>query len=133
MATTPGAVFTYGAALTNTQQRLGYLVNQIESFPTLGTTPPTAPFIGNNADRVGLIIVNVSLNPVFIGVSQATVQATNGILLNPSGGAVTMQVRDDWTLPSSAWWGEATGGSAQIYVLELIGWKALPPGTVPGV
>lgn len=126
------AGFTFGAALTNTQQRLGYIINEVESNPLITVGAPTAPFLPQNADRVGLIIVNTSINTAFIAVSQAEVNNVFGILLSPNGGSVTMQVRDDWTLPSRAWWGTASGGSAQMYVLELIGVRALPPNFGPG-
>lgn len=125
--------FKFGAALTAVQSKLGYLLNIVESDPLLGTSNPTAPFLPNNADRVGLIIVNTSVNQCFVGLSQSQIVNLFGILLNQNGGSVTMQVNDDFTLPSHDWWGIAIGAPSQLYVVELIGIKALPPNTVPGV
>lgn len=126
------AGFTFGAALTNTQQRLGYIINEVESSPTALSTVPATQILTQNADRVGLIIVNISINTCFVGTIQANVTNAVGILLSPNGGSITMQVRDDWTLPSRSWFGLGSGGNAQLYVLELIGVKALAPNTVPG-
>lgn len=132
MATTPnGSLAAYGAALTYTQKLLGYIVNEVESFPGVPATSPTAPFIPQNGDRVGLLIANVGLQTVYVGLSSA-VGAANGFLLVPNGGAIAINAKDDFTLTSRAWWSFATPSPSSLYVLELIGVRALPVGVGVG-
>lgn len=134
MATTvtPAPTLKFGAALTYVQNLLGYLVNEIDEVFTLQITNPTVPFIQQNGDRLGLVIVNTSTNPAFIGLSSAVGPSNQGIYLPASGGSISMDARTDFTLPTRAWWGIATGGITVIYVLEIIGVKALPPGAFGG-
>ena len=128
----PTSGYTFGAALTWTQQEYGYLCHEVESFPNLPFPAAVSQqIVTQNGDRLGLVIVNVSINPVFIGLSNA-VASNNGILLSPSGGSISTNVRQDETLPSRAWFGIATTAPVSLYVLEIIGWKKLPSGYVPG-
>ena len=130
LPTTP-AGYTFGAALTWVQKEYGYLINEVESFPGSPSTPPTSPFVPNNGDRLALAVVNIGISNVYIGLS-AGVSGGNGILLVANGGSFTIDVRRDMTLPSRAWWTVSSGTPNPLYVLELIGVRALQPGTVPG-
>lgn len=105
-----------GAARYFTEQQLGGPTRENESNPTAGVTQTSA--VGNNGDRVGLIIVNQGANDVFIAL--AAPSATNGIRLSASGGNVSMNVRDDFTLPARQWFMIAPTGSSAVYVLEEI-------------
>lgn len=117
-----------GAALNFVQVYLGYLINEVESFPTLNTGNPTAPFLAGNADRVGLLFCNFGNNLVQLSTNPS-VLTSGGILLNSNGGIISMNVRDDFTLPARAWWGAATSVAQAIYVLELIAAAPLPAVT----
>lgn len=128
---TPAPNPKFGAALTFVQNFLGYLVNEVESFPTIPASSPTSPFLASNGDRVGLLIANTGLNNAFIGLGP-TVGSNFGFLLVANGGAIAFNVRDDFTLTTRAWWGASIGASNIFYVLELIGVKALGPGTFGG-
>jgi hypothetical protein len=133
MAAPPTTEYTFGAALTWTQGEYGYLIQEVETFPTLGlVTAPAANVVGNNGDRLALVIVNVSVNDIYVSIAPS-VNIGFGIKLLASGGSLTMNVRQDLTLPSRAWFGISAGlTTATIYVLELIGWRKLPPGFMPG-
>lgn len=133
MATSPNGApnVKFGAALTFVQQFLGYLVNEVESFPTIPASSPTSPFLPQNGDRVGLLIANTGLNNAFIGLGP-TVGGNFGFFLVANGGAIAFNVRDDFTLTTRSWWGASIGASNIFYVLEIIGVKALGPGTQAG-
>lgn len=117
-------VRTTGAARFGTEVLLGGPCRETESNPTIQTTPTVV--VKGNPDRVGLIIINLGANDVFIALNN-TVSTTNGIKLPNSGGNVTMTLRDDFTLPSREWDGIASGGTSAVYVLEEIQDVNLPP------
>ena len=128
MATSPiVAAPAFGAALTVVQNIFGYIINEVESFPSIATTSPTAPFIPQNGDRLGLVLVNTAVNQMFVGLSPA-VGSLDGIVLSPNGGAIAMNVRDDMTLTTRAWWALSITAPGILYVLEIIGVKAVGPG-----
>lgn len=133
MAASPnGSAFRFGAALSVVQNLFGYLINEVESFPTITTGTPTSPFITQNADRLGLVIANTGLNVAYVGLS-SLVGSNFGFLLTANGGSISLNIRDDLTLTTRAWWGAAVGASDVLYVLELIGVKPLAVGATPGV
>lgn len=110
-----------GAALEFTEIDLGGPVVEQESFPVCQlTVTDIAP---GNGDRVGLVIMNLGANPVYISLSPSVGPAA-GLLLSANGGLTTMAVRDDFTLPSRAWKMISTGGTSQMYILELIRFSA---------
>lgn len=107
----------FGAARAYTEDQLGGPCNELESNPTVQTT--VGILIGGNADRVGLVIVNQGANDVFISLS-AGVSTSNGIRVGANGGSATLNVRDDFTLPSRTWYAIANGGTSAVYVLEEV-------------
>ena len=113
---TPNTKVAIGAARQYTQDQLGGPCVENESAPTSTATVSVA--VDGNGDRVGLLIVNLGSNVVYIGLSSA-VSATNGIELAGSGGLASFDVRDDFTLPSRRWWCISPTGSSQLYVLEI--------------
>jgi hypothetical protein len=114
-----------GAALDYTSRFLGGLVLEQESFPVISFT--ATPIVGNNPDRVGLLLMNSGGVPVFIGLG-SSLSTVQGQFLTPNGGALSLTVTDDFTLPSRAWFGIVTSGSTQLYVLEII--RILQPSQV---
>lgn len=127
MATTPNAALVkYGAALTYVQNLLGYIIDERDQTQGVAAATPTSPFVSQNGDRVGLLVANVGLQTVFIALSSA-VGSANGFQLQPNGGAIAFDARTDFTLTTRAWWAFATPSPSSIYILELIGVRALPP------
>lgn len=118
------AVRTTGAARWWTENQFGGPTRENETNPLIGTTATRV--IGNNPDRVGLIIVNLGANDVYIALNNS-VSTTNGIKLPAAGGNVTMTVRDDFTLPAREWDGIGNGGTSLLYVLEEIQDLTLQP------
>lgn len=106
-----------GAARAYTEQVLGGPINEIESNPTQGVA--AASLLLGNADRVGLLFVNLGANDVFIAISSA-VATTFGIRLTANGGNASFDVTEDFTLPTRQWFGIASGGSSAVYILEVV-------------
>lgn len=119
-----------GAARAQTERNLGGPCNEYDSYPTVLTT--VSIVIQANPDRVGLVVINNSTNQVFFGLNSA-VSATNGISLPASGGSMTLNVNDDFTLAARTWYGIAVGGTAAIYVLEIVRQDYYKPGLEPPV
>lgn len=114
-----------GAARVYTEVALGGPCVEQESNPTIGATVATvAP---NNPDRVGLTIINLGVNDLFIALNNG-VSAANGIKIAASGGNIAMSVRDDFTLPAREWDGICPGGNSSIYVLEEVRQIYTPAG-----
>ena len=74
----------------------------------------------NNPDRLALVFVNLSANPIYLGLSNL-VSAANGIYVGPNGGSVTMYWQEDFQMVGWAWWCIAPAGASACYSLEVIG------------
>lgn len=78
--------------------------------------------VPNNPDRLGLIIINLSANVIYMGFDNR-VATTRGIYLAPSGGQMVMNYKEDFELVGQEMWGLATGANSGIHVIEVIGVK----------
>jgi hypothetical protein len=105
-----------GAALQYAIDQLGGPLVENDSNPTVGNAVNN--FINGNGDRVGLVIVNLGANDLFISIDSG-VSSTNGIKLAALGGNVTLNLIDDLTLPTRAWYGIAPTGNTSVFVLEM--------------
>jgi hypothetical protein len=124
--------YTFGAALTWVQNEYEYLCHEVESGTTLfGGTGQATRIVANNGDRLELAIVVTGPAPVFVALT-GSFAAGDGILLGANGGAITINVRQDLTLPTREWFAQAAGPISSLYILEIIGWKRFPKGSVPG-
>lgn len=72
----------------------------------------------NNPRRVGVVLINLSVNNMYLGLSPG-VSAANGIFIAPGGGAVSMDLDSDFTLPSMEWWVIAAGAASPLYCLSV--------------
>lgn len=107
----------FGAARAFTEVALGGPCNEIESNPTAQTA--AGVLLQGNPDRVGLVMVNLGTNDVFVSLNSG-VSTSNGIRIAASGGNITMDVRDDFTIPSRTWYAIANGGTSAMYILEEV-------------
>jgi len=105
-----------GAAAEFLRNRYAGELSEDESTTTIGTT--VSEVVGSNPDRLGLLILNLSNNTVFVGIEN-NVSTTNGIRLGANGGSVAFNVTDDGMIQTRALYGIATGAGSQIYVLSL--------------
>ena len=113
-----------GAALDFTVKQLGGLVLEQESNPSISTSPVVV--VPNNPDRVALVMVNLGAGNVFVSLANVP-SASAGIFLGASGGSVTLNVRDDMTLPSRQWSAICpAGGPSVLEVIEYIRQVEIP-------
>jgi hypothetical protein len=71
-----------------------------------------------NPKRVGLVLVNLSGNAMYLGRG-ADVSAAKGIFLAAGGGNVAMNAKDDFILPAYEWWVIAPAGASNLYSLSV--------------
>jgi hypothetical protein len=106
----------YGAAAEFLRSRYKGELTEDETSVTVGTAVSTV--IGSNPDRLGLLILNLSANTVYVSIENS-VSATNGIRLGANGGSVALNVTDDGMIQTRTWYGLATGAGSSVYVLDL--------------
>ena len=118
----------YGAAAEFLRERYKGELTEDETSVTVGTAVSTV--IGSNPDRLGLLILNLSANTVYVSIDNS-VSATNGIRLGANGGSVSLNVTDDGMIQTRTWYGLAAGAGSSVYVLDLnrfIADRQLPVG-----
>lgn len=76
-----------------------------------------APF---NGDRVSLVFFNGSTTDMNLSVNQSNVVSGNGILLPAKTGFLSLNLHDDLTLVSAAWFAVGAIGAQTIQVYEVI-------------
>lgn len=91
-------------------------VNPITAVVALAATQ----ILGNNPNRLGLSIVNMSANVVYI-FTDNSVSANKGYILGPNGGSVAFDWRTDFSLISNEWWAIAVGGVSNVMCVGLVG------------
>ena len=106
----------YGAAAEFLRERYKGELTEDETSVTVGTAVSTV--IGSNPDRLGLLILNLSANTVYVSIDNS-VSATNGIRLGANGGSVSLNVTDDGMIQTRTWYGLAAGAGSSVYVLDL--------------
>ena len=72
----------------------------------------------NNPNRLAATIVNTSANTIVIKPSP-DVSLTNGIVLAPSGDAITLNYKEDFHMVGMAWYAIASGAASSIMVQSL--------------
>tara|TARA_Y100000758_G_scaffold302697_1_gene271315 strand:+ start:1375 stop:1752 length:378 start_codon:yes stop_codon:yes gene_type:complete len=106
----------YGAAAEFLRSRYKGELTEDETSVTVGTAAST--LITGDADRLGLLLLNLSSNTVYVSINN-DVSATNGIRLGANGGSVALNVTDDGMIQTRTWYGLATGAGSSMYILEL--------------
>lgn len=96
--------------------------SQVSPVAAVGVA--SIPVLPNHPDRVGFVMLNLSVNLIYISpVSPVAVPV--GILLPALGGGIAFSWDEDFELCSSAWYGIATVAGSAVYILEIIGEKAV--------
>lgn len=118
----------YGAAAEFLRSRYKGELSEDELSASIGTGVSTV--VESNPDRLGLLVLNLSANTVFVGIDN-TVSLTNGIRLGANGGSVAFNVTDDGMIQTRTIYGIADGAASTVYVLSLsrfIADRQLPDG-----
>lgn len=109
------------AALRFTEEELGGPCTEIET--TFLNFSANTVIAQGNGDRVGLIIMNIGNTVANVGLLGAP-NANNSLQLQAGGSIISLNVRDDFTLPSRQWSASGSLGPVTLYVLEIIRFKA---------
>lgn len=104
-----------GAAADFVAQQYGGLVQETEA--TFATAAASALALKNDPDAVSLTFVNFGGFDIFIALAQ-NAPANSGIRLTANGGSVSLNARDDGTLPSREWYAASPGGASSLYSLR---------------
>ena len=105
-----------GAAAEFLRERYAGELTERETTTTVGTAVSTV--VESNPDRLGLLILNLSNNNVFVAIENNP-SATNGIRLGANGGSVAFNVTDYGMIQPRAMFALADGAGSTVYVLEL--------------
>ena len=77
----------------------------------------------NNPNRLAYIIMNLSANLVYIGLTNqvnATVGTEVGLGLEPNRGFVSMVWDEDFDMVAWAWWGIAAAAPSILTIIEIV-------------
>ena len=105
-----------GAAAEYLRTRFKGELTELEATVLIGTSVGTV--IDSDPDRLGLLVMKLSSNVVYIGIEN-NVSATNGIRLSASGGSISFNVEDDGMILTRTIYGIATGAGSSVYILSL--------------
>ena len=105
-----------GAAAEYLRTRFKGELTELEATVLIGTSVGTV--IDSDPDRLGLLVMSLSSNVVYIGIEN-NVSATNGIRLSASGGSISFNVEDDGMILTRTIYGIATGAGSSVYILSL--------------
>lgn len=75
--------------------------------------------LSNNPNRLGIAMINLGANPIYVGLEGDT-SATKGIRLDANGGSVSMIWDEDFQTVGWAWWAISPDGASRLYVLEVV-------------
>jgi len=106
----------FGAALQYIQKQLGGPTSDAEDTVVVNTT--ATKIIGYDPDAVGLLLLNVGNYDMYIGRTPQ-VALSAGIFLGKNGGSMSLNVVDDFTLPTLEWFGIADSAASSIYFLRV--------------
>lgn len=99
-------------------KRFGFPTRLIENPVTDAIGLTAEPVLRQNPDRVFWLIVNLSVNVVYLAFDQ-DVGPTKGIWLDANGGWASMAVDEDGEAVGYGVYGVATGADSAIYVIAI--------------
>lgn len=105
-----------GAAAEFVARKYGGDVEDLEAVETVGVA--ASQVLRNDPERVFALLVNLSVNTIFIGYGE-DVSSSRGILLASNGGSYQVDVEEDFTLPIRSHFAVATGAGSTLFVLSV--------------
>lgn len=75
--------------------------------------------LANNPNRFAFIVINLSVNPMYMGLEN-DVSEDKGIRLDANGGSFSCIWDEDFELTAWAWWIIAPAGVSNLYSLEVV-------------
>ena len=104
-----------GAAAALVEKLVGGRFNVRETDVTLTTTQ--GEILRNDPERVGWFIVNTGAAQAQLGFSTG-ISAAAAILVPLTGGQLSANVLDDYTLPTFAMYGRVEAGTTTLHIVE---------------
>jgi len=108
--------YSIGAAYQFISKRFGGPCREEEADLVVGIAP--IQVANRDPERVFIVWVNLSENAIWIAPSNQ-VTITHGIRLEPLGGLVTFDVREDAILPALEWWAISILAGQELYRLTV--------------
>ena len=108
MITNDLLVKLYGARTT---QSINPLISSV------GTT--ATKLLTSNPQRVAFVVTNLSTYIMYLK-PDPSVSSNSGIVVDASGGSVSLNFRDDLGLVTSEWWIVSAGASSDLLVIEQV-------------
>lgn len=99
-------------------KKYGVKVNCIENPEITASGAAAAVLVKNNPRRLGLVLINLGANTVYLGLAR-DVSAAKGIAVAPNGGPVSMDMEADFILPTREWWVISPAGASNLYSLSV--------------
>lgn len=105
-----------GAAAEFIEKKYGGATAETVDVVSVGITQTAV--LRNDPERVFALLVNLSLNTIYVGFDQL-VSASRGVVLAPNGGTYQVDVEEDFTVPIRAHFAVATAAASNLYVLTV--------------
>ena len=116
-----------GAAAEFVARKYGGDMQDAVAVESVGTTG--AEVLRNDPERVFALLVNLSVNTIYVGFD-AQAGSARGIVLAPSGGTYQVDVEEDLMIPTYGMFALATAASSNLYVMSVRRITRHEPGTV---
>lgn len=78
----------------------------------------SAVLVKNNPERVNLLVINLSVNTVYLRPNNPATTAA-AIILAPNGGSFSTNLLEDLVLPSYQYHAVASGAASDVLVIEV--------------
>ena len=105
-----------GAAAEFIELKYGGAVGETITVESVGVAQ--SRILRNDPERVFVLLVNLSVNTIFVGYDEQ-VSSGRGILLGSNGGTYQVDVEEDFTLPINSMFALATGAASNLFVVTV--------------
>lgn len=107
----------YGAASRAAQRELGGIFVPRESV--LAVDLATVPVVGYNADRIGLVVMNIGTTNITLRTT-SPITLGQGILLLGNGAQMTLNWHDDVDIVAQPWYAIGDIAAGSLFVFEMV-------------
>jgi len=109
------AAISVGAAQAYIEGVYGGPTEETDHDYTVGTSVKN--IATNDPEGLALAIANLGSNSLYV-MFDDQVSASHGFLVPSGGGLLSVNVRDDQTLPTRAWWAVSPDGNTDVIVIR---------------
>jgi len=88
-----------------------------EGVTNVGTS--VKKLLGNNPNRLAWIIINLSVNTLYVALTNDP-SSSKGILIGANGGTATMLWNEDFEATGYEIWGIGSASNTYIYIIEVV-------------